>query len=362
MLAIGLMSGTSLDGVDAALIETDGDMIVRPLAFRTEPWSDTARAQLQAATRLALTMERPREAEPEIVAATTLVDRAHIMAVRKLIQEAGVVAGDIELIGYHGQTVAHRPERGWTWQIGDGAALARALSIPVVNDFRRADVEAGGQGAPLIPSYHRALAAGLPRPVAFLNIGGVANMTWVAEDGTLTAFDSGPGNGLIDAWMEAHGKGRFDPDGATAATGTVDEGRVRQLLADPYFGRPAPKSLDRHAFTLEAMDGLSLADGAATLTAFTVLSVVVGLKQQGRPKRLIVAGGGRRNRTLMRLLAEVAGCPVEPIEAIGCDGDATEAEGFAYLAVRAVNRLPFSFPGTTGVPAPMHGGMLHTPR
>ena len=360
MLAIGLMSGTSLDGVDAALIETDGEALVRPIAFRGEGYSDAARAQLAEATRLALTFDRPR-ASPPIVAAGELIDRVHVLAVLKLLADAGVVAADIGVVGYHGQTVAHRPDRGWTWQIGDGAAVARATGIVTVSDFRAADVAAGGQGAPLLPVYHAALTAGLDRPVAVLNLGGVANITHVGDDG-LVAFDTGPANGLIDRWVGQETGARYDEGGALAASGRVDEAVLTAMLDHPFFDAAPPKSLDRDDFTIQPARGLAAADGAATLTAFTAASVALALTRlPSRPRRLLVAGGGRHNPTMLRMIAERTGLTPEPTDTLGWDGDATEAQGFAYMAVRALAGRPISFPDTTGAPAPMTGGVVHRP-
>ena len=361
MLAIGLMSGTSLDGVDAALIETDGEALVRPIAFRGEAYSDAARAQLAEATRQALTFERPR-ASPAIVAAGELIDRVHTLAVFKLLQDAGLTAADIGVIGYHGQTVAHRPDRGWTWQIGDGAAIAAATRIVTVADFRSADVAAGGQGAPLLPVYHAALAASLERPVAVLNLGGVANITYVGREGELVAFDTGPANGLVDRWVEEATGARYDADGALAASGRVDEAVLTAMLDHPFFDARPPKSLDREDFTIQPARGLGAADGAATLTAFTAASVALALDHLAeRPQRLLVAGGGRHNPTMLRMIAERTGLMPEPTDALGWDGDAVEAQGFAYMAVRTLTGLPISFPGTTGVPGPLQGGSVHRP-
>jgi anhydro-N-acetylmuramic acid kinase len=358
MLAIGLMSGTSLDGVDAALVETDGEGHVRPVAFRGEPYSDAARAQLAEATAAALTYDRPRQS-PVIVAAGDLIVRTHAFAVAKLLRQAGVQAGDVDVIGFHGQTVAHRPDRGWTWQVGDGAALARACGVRVVGDFRAADVAAGGQGAPLLPVYHAALCAGLELPVAVLNLGGVGNVSFVGREGTLAAFDTGPANGLVDSWVEAETGARFDEGGALAAQGRVDEAVLTAMLDHPYFDLPWPKSLDRNDFTIQPARGLSAADGAATLTAFTAAGVAEALDRlPERPRRLVVAGGGRLNPTMLRMIAERTGIAPEPSDALGWNGDAMEAEGFAYMAVRVLRGLPLSFPGTTGVPAPMTGGVV----
>ena len=358
MLAIGLMSGTSLDGIDAALIDTDGEAHVRPVAFRGEAYSDAARAELAEATRLALTFDRP-SAIPALAAAGELITRTHILAVHKLLAEAGVSAGDVGVIGFHGQTVAHRPDRGWTWQIGDGAAMAEATGITTVSDFRSADVAAGGQGAPLLPVYHAALVAGLEKPVAVLNLGGVANVTLIGE-GELIAFDTGPANGLIDTWMEAETGARFDADGALAASGRVDEAVLTAMLDNPWFDLAPPKSLDRSDFTIQPARGLSAADGAATLTAFTAATVALALRQlPTKPRRLIVAGGGRHNPTLLAMIAARTGIAPEPSDSLGWNGDSVEAEGFAYMAVRRLENLSVSFPGTTGVPVPTVGGVIH---
>jgi anhydro-N-acetylmuramic acid kinase len=359
MLAIGLMSGTSLDGIDAALIDTDGEGAVRRIAFRGEPYSDAAREQLAAATGIALTYDRPR-ASPPLIAAADLITRAHAMAVHKLLREAQVTSEDIGVIGFHGQTVAHRPDRGWTWQIGDGAALAAACGITTVADFRSDDVAAGGQGAPLLPVYHAALTAGMARPVAVLNLGGVGNITFIGEDGALVAFDTGPANGLIDHWVGEQSGARYDAGGMLAAAGRIDETVLGGMLDHPFFDAPAPKSLDRSDFTIQPARGLSAADGAATLTAFTAESVALALAHlPARPARLLVVGGGRHNPVLMRGIADATGLPVESADTLGWNGDGVEAEGFAYMAVRRLRSLPISFPGTTGAPAPMTGGVVH---
>ena len=361
VLAVGLMSGTSLDGIDAALIETDGEGHIRPIAFRSDPYSAAARKTLREAAELALSFDQPRP-NPEIIAAEKLVTRRHILVVRQLLAGAGIEPGKLAAIGFHGQTIAHRPDRGWTWQIGDGAAMAKALGATVVNDLRSADVAAGGQGAPLLPVYHRALAAGLEKPVALLNLGGVGNITWIGEGDGLIAFDTGPANALIDDWMAAEAGKPYDAGGAFAATGRVDETVLKSMLDNDFFDAPPPKSLDRADFTLAPARGLAPADGAVTLTAFTAITVSLGMKLlPERPKRLIVAGGGRHNGAMMRMIAEACGIEPEPIEAVGWNGDATEAEGFAYMAVRALKGLPISFPGTTGAPRPMTGGQVHHP-
>jgi len=360
LLAVGLMSGTSLDGIDAALIETDGLGHIRPIAFRSDPYSGQTRDQLREAASLALSFEAPRHS-PKIARAEEMLTQQHILAVRQLLTLAGVDPAQVDVIGFHGQTIAHRPDRGWTWQIGDGAAMAQALGIRVVNDLRSADVAAGGQGAPLLPVYHRALTAGMDGPVAVLNLGGVANITWLGEgEADLIAFDTGPANGLIDDWMLQETGSPFDANGAFAARGTVDRSILGAMLDNEWFDAPPPKSLDRADFTIQPARGLSAADGAATLTAFTAETVALAFRHlPAPPKRLIVAGGGRHNPTLMGMIGAAANITPEPIEALGWNGDATEAEGFAYMAVRSLKGQAISFPGTTGVAQPLTGGVRH---
>ncbi|MDO6412990.1 anhydro-N-acetylmuramic acid kinase [Sphingomonas sp. BIUV-7] len=361
LLAIGLMSGTSLDGVDAALIKTDGEGHVRPIEFVGDDYTGDERAAIRAAVQRALEMERPGD-DPVIAIAERMLTARHADAVERLLAQAGTAAADVGVVGFHGQTIAHRPDRGWTWQIGDGAGLAERIGITVVDQLRIADVAAGGQGAPLLPVYHRALCAGLPQPVAVLNLGGVGNLTWIGADEALIAFDTGPANGLVNQWVEHQTGAAFDAGGALAAAGSVHHSVLDTMLDNPWFDLPAPKSLDRHDFTDQPAMGLSLEDGAATLTRFTAETVALALRLvPERPARIIVAGGGRHNPVLMRMIGEACALVPEPIEALGWNGDATEAEGFAYMAVRSLRGLPISFPGTTGAPGPMTGGTIHTP-
>ena len=345
-LMIGLMSGTSMDGVDAALLETDGEDAVRPQGFVSLLYGDREKQTIRSALGAG---------DPEKVqAAETVVTDAHIRAVRHLLAETG--ARDARAVGFHGHTLDHRPEDRFTLQVGDAGRLARETGILVVADFRSADVAAGGQGAPLAPVYHRARLAAEPGPVAVLNIGGVANVTWIGRDGEMLAFDTGPGNGLLDDWCRRHTGMSMDEDGRLASRGRVDRDVLERLLSDPYFSAPPPKSLDRLSFSIEPLDRLSPADGAATLAAFTAAAVTRAPLPEP-PRRWIVSGGGRRNPVLMAALPG----PAEPAEALGWNGDALEAEAFAYLAARRLRNLPASFPGTTGCPAPMAAGRLFSP-
>ena len=354
LTTIGLMSGTSLDGIDAALIRTDGRERVETGAFLTVPYPDALRARLRAC----LGGERPAA---EIEAVERDLTDLHAEAVMSLLAQAGLEAGAVDLIGFHGQTILHAPERRRTWQIGDGARRAARTGIAVINDFRSADVAAGGQGAPLVPLYHRALAAGSEKPLALLNIGGVANVTWLgAGEDEVLAFDTGPGNALIDDWVLRRTGRRYDENGALAAAGRACETALGALLDHPYFRRPVPKSLDRDAFDPAPVAGLGLEDGAATLAAFTASAIAATLPLLPEPpRRWLVTGGGRLNATLMGMLAARLGVPVEPVESRGWSGDALEAQAFGYLAVRSLRGLPLSLPTTTGAPHPVCGGRLH---
>ncbi len=369
MLAVGLMSGTSMDGIDAALIDTDGDAHVARIAFATTPYDEALRARLRAAMAAALVLDVPAP-DPLIDAVAEELTVRHAAAVMALLADAGVASAEVAVTGFHGQTVAHRPERGWTWQIGDGARLAELTGVTTVSDFRSADVAAGGQGAPLAPGYHRALVAALgPAPIGVLNLGGVGNLTWFGslpaggagadDERRWGSFDTGPGNALIDDWVRAEADLSHDVGGALAAAGTVHEERVAAMLDLPWFDRPGPKSLDRADFGLGAIRGLPAADGAATLTAFTAATVAQALTHVAeRPARLLVTGGGRHNATLMAMLAERTGLAVAPVEAVGWNGDALEAEAFAWLAVRVLAGKPTSWPATTGVRAATCGGLV----
>ena len=360
---IGLMSGTSLDGIDAALIETDGVRIASFGPGETVAYTREDRAILQAAVDAALDWQFTGPAPDFRRAEAVLTDR-HAEAAERVAAAAGLDLDAVELVGFHGQTVLHRApsggSSGQTLQIGDGGKLASRLGVDVVHDFRTADMLAGGQGAPLAPLYHRALAdhAGLDGAIAVLNLGGVANVTWMAPGRDPVAFDTGPANGLIDAWCVRHTGEAFDRDGALAASGRVHDATLDDLLQHPFLALAPPKSLDRWDFTLEPVRNLAAPDGAATLTAFTARSVADAIGRLGRPDRLLVTGGGRLNPTLMRMLGEHLGVAAEPVEAVGWRGDLLEAEAFAWLAVRVERGLPTSLPSTTGARHPVSGGRI----
>ena len=363
MKAIGLMSGTSLDGIDVAMIETDGELQVIRGPGMTFPYDDALRRVLINALADARDLQS-RDARPaSLDDAERQLTETHGVAVTKFCKEAGISLASVDVIGFHGQTVLHRPEIGLTVQLGLGQMLADFTRRPVVYDLRAADVAAGGEGAPLVPAYHRALVAKLPqRPIAIVNIGGVANLTWIGADGTLLAFDTGPGNALLNDWMLKKSGAYLDSEGATAAQGEVNEDAMIALLSHGFFAKTPPKSLDRNSFSTAPVEGLSVEDGAATLTAFTARAIAKGREYMpAEPELWVVAGGGRRNRMIMRMLAEQVHHAVVPAEAIGLDGDALEAEAWAYLAVRSIRGLPLTFPGTTGVEKPMSGGLQADP-
>ena len=357
MEVLGTMSGTSLDGVDAAVLRTDGHRIHAFGESSFHAYADADRATIRAALRR-------WQGEEGVEEAARAVEDAHVAICRDMPGET---------VAFHGQTLAHDPHGRGTHQAGNGARLADMLRRRVVWDFRSADVAAGGEGAPLAPAFHFACArwAGL-RGAAFVNLGGVANVTWISpaaeapeEAGALLAFDTGPANALVDDLVSARTGARFDTDGKLAGAGRVQEDIVDRFLLRPFFARAAPKSLDRDEFAalLDDVSPLTTADAAATLTAASAASLAEGLRHcPSRPDKLLVTGGGRRNPTLMAMIADRTGIPAVPVEEIGLDGDMLEAQAFAFLAARVIEGLPLSFPGTTGVQRPQMGGRISDPR
>ncbi|WP_300055466.1 anhydro-N-acetylmuramic acid kinase [uncultured Roseobacter sp.] len=357
LTALGAMSGTSLDGVDAAVVLTDGHRItdVGPTQYRR--YTDAEQTVLRAALG--------QWSGPDVDAAAAVVDQAHLTLLASF--------EGIDLVGFHGQTLAHAPRDRGTLQVGNGAVLAYALDRPVVWDFRTADIELGGEGAPLAPFFHFACAKyiGATEPLAFLNLGGVGNLTYVdpsfdrpEQPGALLAFDTGPANAPVNDLMQRRLGQPFDADGETARSGTVQEGALERFLAEPYFSRMPPKSLDRNDFSkmVELVSALSDADAAATLTAVCAAGVAEGMQHcPAPPARVLVTGGGRHNPVLMQMLSVSLDCAVGPVEDVGLDGDMLEAQAFAFLAVRVARGLPTSCPGTTGVRAAVGGGTVSWP-
>ncbi|MEO0697230.1 MAG: anhydro-N-acetylmuramic acid kinase [Pseudomonadota bacterium] len=368
LTAIGLMSGTSLDGIDAAILHTDGEGHIEFGPTLHVPYSRDLKIWTRRAIKAAL---EGRDGAADIGKADGEITLAHTEAVEALLEKAGLKRTAVDVIGFHGQTILHRPAKtaehvGRTWQLGDGPTLAEDTKIDVVSDFRRADVEAGGEGAPFAPVYHAALSCkhreetGLAGAIGVINLGGVSNVTYVPDSDSildLVAFDCGPGNGLIDEWMELQTGKAMDKDGAMARAGKVHADRLRMMLLNPYLRRKPPKSLDRYDFKLDEVSDLSPEDGAATLTAFTAACLRKAEDHLPEaPFLYVVAGGGRHNPALMEALDKALEASVVPAEDVGWRGDDLEAECFAYLAVRSLKKLPLSYPKTTRVPRPMQGG------
>ena len=353
--AIGLMSGTSMDGIDVSVVNTNGKNCFTSISDMTVPYSDEFRESL----RNILGGNGP------IQIVSDSLTFQHAEAVKAILHESKMSVSDIDVIGFHGHTILHRPEKKITWQIGNGNNLAKLTSINVVADFRSNDVTAGGEGAPLTPLFHT-LIAPQERPLCVLNIGGVSNITWIGSSAdvdrddlfeNLLAFDAGPGNALINDWVETHYKQPFDYNGAIASGGTINQDIVKRLMMDDYFNRLPPKSLDRQQFNSSTLTKLSAADGAATLTAFTAQSIKRAVSYLPQPPKLwVVVGGGRHNLFLMSLIADYLHSPVIKAEDLGLNGDYIESQAFAYLAVRSLKSLPISGPSTTGVSVPLTGG------
>ena len=359
----GFMSGTSLDAVDAAMILTDGEKVTDFGPAVERKYSAQERAVLQAATDAARAWNWTGPIpEAPFRAALEVITRTHYEAWMLLTSPARAPVP--LLAGVHGQTVLHRRatpgQKGATLQLVDPFSLRKTMGVPLVCDFRSADVEAGGQGAPLAPAYHGALMTRLGGEAAVvLNLGGVANITARLADGTLIACDTGPANGPIDEWVERHGKGTHDAGGKLALAGKVDTARLARLMSHSWFSEKLPKSLDRYDFNAGMAEGLSLEDGAATLTAFSAAAVAAGIDQlPEKPARVIACGGGRHNPALMAALRGALSCKLMSAEEAGWRGDSIEAEAFAYLAARRMRELPLSWPMTTGVPKPITGGQI----
>jgi anhydro-N-acetylmuramic acid kinase len=354
--SIGLMSGTSLDGIDVALLKTDGEKSVERGPSETFHYTPEQQAQLHQAIVEALPITQRQQRPGNLAEVERNLTQWHADAVKKFLHNCALSPSNIDIIGFHGQTIIHRPEQHLTVQLGDGAALSKTLGISVVYDMRAADVAAGGQGAPLVPVYHRALAKN--PPVAFVNIGGVANVTYVGANGELLAFDTGPGNALINDWVHKHTSQTHDAGGAIALMGQVSETHLQSALSHSFFQQRPPKSLDRNSFINVSVNDLNIEDGATTLTAFTVRSIANAAKWFPTPvNRWIICGGGRHNAAIMNGLNEIL-TNVESAEQAGLNGDSIEAEAWAYLAVRGLRGFPITFPGTTGVSTEMTGGVL----
>jgi anhydro-N-acetylmuramic acid kinase len=357
--ALGLMSGTSLDGIDLAMIRTDGENIVERGPSETFPYSASQQTALRQALRDAEAITHRTQRPGGLQRVEKELTEWHVKAVHKFLHVCALSSSNIDVIGFHGQSIIHRPDQHLTVQLGDGDALAKTLGIAVVYDMRADDVASGGQGAPLVPAYHRALTKNAP--IAFVNIGGVANVTYVSANGELLAFDTGPGNALINDWMHQSNGQSYDAGGSTALNGTASQEHVKSALQLPHFQQHPPKSLDRNSFADFSVKGLSFEDGAATLTAFTVQSIRKAAEWFPTPvNRWIICGGGRHNAAIMNgLKSELEN--VESAEQAGFNGDSMEAEAWAYLAVRSLRGLPLTYPGTTGVIQPLTGGILATP-
>jgi anhydro-N-acetylmuramic acid kinase len=370
MRAIGLMSGTSMDGIDVALIETDGETITRFGPSAIHFYSEHEEASIRAAMEAAPALRTRTERSAAIAKAEEIITALHASAVNAFLDTNRIDRAGIDVVGFHGQTVLHRPREKLTIQLGDGAALAREIGIPVVYDFRAADVAAGGQGAPFVPVYHRALARALdrPHPIAVLNLGGVANITVIDGHPDPIACDTGPANALIDDFMRSRTGDVLDKDGGAAAAGRVDEAAIARLLMHPFFALPAPKSLDRNDFRAWVaahadLENKSTEDGAATLTALTAATIARAVAILPKvPATWIAAGGGAFNPTLMRMLGErLHPATLERADQVDWSINALEAQAFAFLAVRSLQGLPLTFPTTTGAPEPMTGGVLAKP-
>lgn len=362
--AIGLMSGTSMDGIDGALLKSDGENKIEIIGHYSCEYDNAFRQQLKST----LDEVRNLRARSELSETTRKIEQAltlrHVTAVSNLLKNCHINANCIDLIGFHGQTVLHKPEIGLTIQIGDGKLLADKTGIDVIFDLRENDIKHGGQGAPLVPVYHRSLANSfkgkLAFPIAFLNIGGISNLTFVGEDNELYAFDCGPGNALIDQWMFLKTKKSFDQGGEAGLRGKQIKPIIESYCQHPFFHQQKPGSLDWRSFKPLVDETISVEDGAASLCFVTAYGIVNSFRHLPIfPKTLIVSGGGAHNRGILKLLEELTS-KYETItltaQSLGLHSDFIEAEAWAYLAIRSFYGLPITFPTTTGCESPQSGG------
>lgn len=366
--AIGLMSGTSMDGIDVAMLTTDGVGKLERGPFLSVEYDDAFRAQLRQGLEDAKSITERRQRPGSLLSLEQALTLRHAEAVKAFLKANAIRPRDIDVVGFHGQTVLHRPDQALTVQIGDGALLAREIGIDVVYDMRANDMAHGGQGAPLVPAYHAALASSIgtsAMPVCFVNIGGISNLTFIGEDGTIAAFDSGPGNTLIDQWVEAQTGKAYDAGGEIAAQGKVLPALADRYLKHPFFTSNTRRSLDRNDFSPPKVGEASLQDGARTLAHVAAASIFASARHlPQRPKTYVICGGGRLNATIMAdldMMAAREGAVVINADDLALDGDAMEAEAWAYLAVRSLKGLPLTFPGTTGVHAAVSGGVHQIP-
>ncbi len=360
-----------MDGIDIALIETDGRNAVQRGPSGFVAYDPAFRRQIEAGLEDAKSIRKRDQRPGGLAAIEQELTRRHGDAVLGFLSDYKLSTDTIDIIGFHGQTVLHRPQERLTVQLGDGQLLADMTGIPVVHDMRANDMVHGGQGAPLVPVYHQALAARVPielgrgKPVVFVNIGGISNVTTVSATGDPVAFDTGPGNTLIDQWVADRAGIAYDAGGMIASEGQVLAGAVARYMAKPFFALKPPKSLDRNDFTLEELGNPELADGARTLARVTADAILqAGAYAPEQPALWVICGGGRKNATVMADLAEGAaksGAAVIAAEELGLNGDSMEAEAWAYLAVRALDGLPLTFPTTTGCDAAVSGGVVVKP-
>ncbi len=367
LTALGLMSGTSMDGIDIALLKTNGEIIESFGPTQFTPYPIELRNIIEHALIEAKQIQNRFDRPGQLSHVEGAITKAHIEAIKSFLSNQRISVEALDIIGFHGQTVRHDPEKSLTIQLGIGPQIHKFFGVPVVYDLRAHDVENGGQGAPLVPVYHTALAdfSRIPRPAVIVNIGGVANVTWIGHRGELLAFDTGPGNALIDDWVNKHTGKLMDIDGLIAGAGRVNQDRLATLMRHPFFDIRPPKSLDRGDFNYQPVERLSLEDGAATLTAFTAHSLASSIKHMPEfPRIWVLTGGGVSNPVFCGMfkhaIQNYGVTEVRLAHELGWNTNFIEAQAFAYLATRSMKKYPITFPGTTGVEQPLSGGVVVT--
>jgi anhydro-N-acetylmuramic acid kinase len=352
------MSGASRTGVDVAIIKTDGETLISPIGFSHTPYTLAAREMIARACSLALRSEI-RYKDPEIEGVESLITAIHVDAAKQLLRKHDLYSDQIDIVGYHGATIAHRPEKGWSWQIGNANIMSEEMRTSVCYNFRNADIAADGQGGPIAPIYHQSLFGHWAKPLALLDLGAIAKITIIDQRGQMTAQDIGIGTAMIDDWMLNRMAQAHDHEGALAGQGTVNELMLDDLRKHPFFTANEPLGIDRSTFSSAPVEFMSNLDGLATLTAFTAKTIfdfIMGLPD--RPETIFVRGRGRHNKTLLNWIEQGAGVKLVPIDVPQHNIDALEAEAIAFLAVRSMRHLPITFPETTGCNTPTQGGQL----
>ena len=357
--SIGLMSGTSMDGVDASIIKSDGEQFIEIIENIYLKYDNQLKLELKKVVDSCKTKEDFNKYSKNIKEIEKKITMKHAEACKKIMEKKQGLK--IDVIGFHGQTILHKPHKGYSIQIGDSNLLLNLTKVSIVSDFRNNDILNGGQGAPLTPLYHKLISLKIKSkfPIAFINIGGITNITYLENKNKIESFDSGPGNFLIDAWVKSRSKLDYDDKGKLAQLGTINENILKDFLSKPYYKEKFPKSLDVKEFNLNNIKKLTLEDGCSTLSMLTVKSICMAINSfKKKPGTIIFSGGGRKNKFIINSIKKILNKSVSLIDEFNFDGDFIESQAFAYLAIRSYLNKFITLPSTTGVKKPCKGGKI----